>query len=40
MVTIADPDGFLINIIFGQEERREDASAAPTEKLTLNYPNE
>ncbi|GFF46822.1 metapyrocatechase 2 [Aspergillus udagawae] len=40
MVTIADPDGFLINIIFGQEERREDASASPTEKLKFNYPNE
>jgi hypothetical protein len=39
MVTIADPDGFLINVMFGQEERREDASATPTDKLKINYPN-
>jgi hypothetical protein len=39
MVTIVDPDGFLFNVIFGQE-RREDTSTAPTEKLRANYPNE
>lgn len=39
MVSIIDPDGFLFNVIFGQE-RREDTSTAPTEKLMANYPNE
>ncbi|KAJ5443841.1 uncharacterized protein N7458_007713 [Penicillium daleae] len=39
MVTIVDPDGFLVNVIFGQE-RRKDAPTAPTEKLRANYPIE
>lgn len=39
MVTIVDPDGFFVNVIFGQE-RREDASTAPAEKMRANYPND
>jgi hypothetical protein len=39
MVTVMDPDGFLFNVIFGQE-RREDASTAPAEKIRANYPKE
>jgi hypothetical protein len=39
MVTIVDPDGFLVNVIFGQE-RRKDASIAPADKLRANYPIE
>lgn len=39
MVTIVDPDGFLFNVIFGQE-KGEDASTPPAKKLKANYPNE
>lgn len=39
MVTIEDPDGFLVNVVYGQE-RRKDTPTAPTEKLRANYPSE
>lgn len=40
MVTITDPDGFLFNVIYGQEERLECTSTRPAEKLKINYPKE